>query len=326
MWAPGGQWNQWPMDAAAYQNMNPDHVDWGSLAQQWIRMKEVHETVVINVPVAPMGMAHFMSEGVRLLPPPQSVASFPSEASTSYGEAPMDVVKDELDDNADSSQDSSSWGSVPQLGWQQRQHLAAPKATQQQQPCLPQAFRAGAGVPLPLRFPPIPPPRQGGSDEDSGGATMVASSPFPMLPMMDAAKKKQLPAWIREGLEKMEREKLKREEREKFLQDREQKRRKQLESNSSADTRPLMRSRFDDDEDDDDDVEENNETKQDIHKEESTLLQSKDVMMTIRRLMTEILLEVTTEEIQMACQEVHQRSKGKSASYFSMCKNQVTII
>lgn len=78
-------------------------------------MKEVHETVVINVPVAPMGMAHFMSEGVRLLPPPQSVASFPSEASTSYGEAPMDVVKDELDDNADSSQGECSCNSSVEL-------------------------------------------------------------------------------------------------------------------------------------------------------------------------------------------------------------------
>lgn len=38
---------------------------------------------------------------------------------------------------------------------------------------------------------------------------------------IDAAKRKTLPVWIREGLEKMEREKLKEEQREKELKERE---------------------------------------------------------------------------------------------------------
>lgn len=39
------------------------------------------------------------------------------------------------------------------------------------------------------------------------------------LTCIDAAKKKQLPAWIREGLNKMEREKQKKLERERMLQE-----------------------------------------------------------------------------------------------------------
>lgn len=45
---------------------------------------------------------------------------------------------------------------------------------------------------------------------------------FIFFPILDAAKRKQLPAWIREGLEKMEREKQKKIERERMLKQREE--------------------------------------------------------------------------------------------------------
>lgn len=40
-----------------------------------------------------------------------------------------------------------------------------------------------------------------------------------MFIILDAAKRKQLPAWIREGLEKMEREKRRKEEREQSFEE-----------------------------------------------------------------------------------------------------------
>ena len=90
----------------------------------------------------------------------------------------------------------------------------------------------------------------GSSDEDSGSAP----SSFASMPALDAAKRKQLPAWIREGLEKMEREKQKREERQQFLQNRELRRKQDLLTSSVDNETILTRSRFDDDEDDEQDA------------------------------------------------------------------------
>lgn len=68
--------------------------------------------------------------------------------------------------------------------------------------------------------------------------------------MLDAAKRKNLPAWIREGLEKMEREKQKKEERERFLQERELRRQNRLQEQMASGL--PARSRFDDDSDEED--------------------------------------------------------------------------
>jgi hypothetical protein len=73
------------------------------------------------------------------------------------------------------------------------------------------------------------------------------------MPALDAAKRKQLPAWIREGLEKMEREKQKREERQQFLHNRELRRKQELLMSSVDNVKILTRSRFDDDDDDEQD-------------------------------------------------------------------------
>lgn len=70
------------------------------------------------------------------------------------------------------------------------------------------------------------------------------------LPILDAAKRKNLPAWIREGLEKMEKEKQKKEEREKFLMERELKRKQELESRFEGEV-GVIRSRFDDSDEED---------------------------------------------------------------------------
>lgn len=99
----------------------------------------------------------------------------------------------------------------------------------------------------------MPQTRLGSSDEDSGGAS---SSSFHGMPVLDAAKRKNLPAWIREGLEKMEREKQKKEEREKLLHERELKRTSELQpANVLQDPAVVPRSRFDDTEEEDDESE-----------------------------------------------------------------------
>ena len=114
-----------------------------------------------------------------------------------------------------------------------------------------QAFLAGLGPSannFPHRVPSLSVPvRQGSSDEDSLGATGPFGGGLP-VGMLDAAKRKHLPAWIREGLEKMEREKQKKEEREKFLAEREALRKIRIEREAAEGGRP-DRSRFDDDSD-----------------------------------------------------------------------------
>ena len=68
-------------------------MDWASLAQQWIRMKEVHETVVLNVPE--MTQNHFTNNinVLRSLQLPRELQQ--PESGVTSGEAPMDVEKED---------------------------------------------------------------------------------------------------------------------------------------------------------------------------------------------------------------------------------------
>ncbi|KZS21276.1 Uncharacterized protein APZ42_011828 [Daphnia magna] len=265
MWAQGNQWNQIPLDAASYQNMNHELVDWASLAQQWIRMKEVHETVVLNVPE--MSQNNFPSnlDSLRTL---SGVELQPSDSNITSGEAPMDVEKE---DEIMHSTPDWSWPSQSSNqqthNWPLQQGTYVPRhAFSQQVPTLqgaanlpatlgpPQTFLSTTSSSLNFspRVPllPLPSVRPNSSDEDSLGATS-----FNSLPALDASKRKNLPAWIREGLEKMEKEKQKKEEREKFLMQRELKRKKEFEARNQGDS-TTIRSRFDDSEEDENDADE----------------------------------------------------------------------
>ena len=64
-------------------------------------MKEVHETVILNVSGPVMGSCHFPIEPTPSVAVRPSVGFFNSESSTVSGEAPMDVEKDENEDNTD---------------------------------------------------------------------------------------------------------------------------------------------------------------------------------------------------------------------------------
>ncbi|KAI9560714.1 hypothetical protein GHT06_011664 [Daphnia sinensis] len=328
MWAQGNQWNQIPLDAATYQNMNHELVDWASLAQQWIRMKEVHETVVLNVPE--MSQNNFPSNlnSLRTL---AGVELQPSDSNVTSGEAPMDVEKeDEIMPSAPDWSWPSQSSSQQAHNWPLQQGTYVPRhAFPQQIPTLqgaanlptttfpttlgpPQTFLSTTSASLNFnpRVPllPLPSARPNSSDEDSLGATS-----FNSLPALDASKRKNLPAWIREGLEKMEKEKQKKEEREKFLMERELKRKKEFEARNQGDS-ATVRSRFDDSEEEENDADEAEASPEQslppaVVSSAATL---EETMVRIRKLMTEILLEVTTEEIRSAALEASQQAKGKS--------------
>lgn len=67
-------------------------VDWASLAQQWIRMKEVHKTVVLNVPQ--IAQNHFPNNS-NLTESQSMMMLHSSDSILNSGEAPMDVEKED---------------------------------------------------------------------------------------------------------------------------------------------------------------------------------------------------------------------------------------
>ncbi|KAG9431888.1 Splicing factor, arginine/serine-rich [Apis mellifera carnica] len=174
---------------------------------------------------------------------------------------------------------------------------------------------------------------------------------------IDAAKRRQLPAWIREGLEKMEKEKQKAVERERqeILRKQELEARKQAEDEARAVLNPC-KSKFDSDsekeieQDLDDGVHNQQVTEKNFERTPDILLRPRksrfrdadspdphthadrspttsnatiptpkrtreeilqDVMLKVRRSLTEILLEVTNEEIGAICREVWSRARAK---------------
>ncbi|XP_034949130.1 arginine/serine-rich protein PNISR-like [Chelonus insularis] len=175
--------------------------------------------------------------------------------------------------------------------------------------------------------------------------------------VIDAAKRRQLPAWIREGLEKMEREKHKAVERERqeMLRKQELEARKLAEDEARAVLDPA-KSKFDSDSEKDAEADyEDKEQENDrlnpenspeiivkprksrfrdadssdsrIQSNESSITSGsitgtsikrtreevlQDVMLKVRRSLTEILLEVTNEEIASVCREVWNRYRAKA--------------
>nr|CAH7719913.1 unnamed protein product [Callosobruchus chinensis] len=132
------------------------------------------------------------------------------------------------------------------------------------------------------------------------------------MPVLDANKRKQLPAWIREGLEKMEKEKMKQLEKEKQKQEREE----FLEKNKQNDQETMeilkstmkerQKSKFDSDEDDD-----GKGDRRKAGSPEPVPLTQDELMMKVRRTMTEILLKVTNSLIESVCKEERNRYHKK---------------
>ncbi|KYN28999.1 Splicing factor, arginine/serine-rich 18 [Trachymyrmex cornetzi] len=182
---------------------------------------------------------------------------------------------------------------------------------------------------------------------------------------IDAAKRRQLPAWIREGLEKMEKEKQKAMEKERLeiLRKQELEARKQAEDEARAVLNP-SKSKFDSDseKETEQDFDTNNARGQqsveksydrtpdiivrprksrfrDADSPEShtgpdesptaavstvPIVQKRsreeilqDVMLKVRRSLTEILLEVTNEEIGAVCREIWSRARAKGLSIYN---------
>lgn len=211
---------QWPLNPSTYQNMSNDQVDWAALAQQWIIMKEAGPPPVI---------------------PPESNNRPRKEQLTEGGEAPMDVEEKE-DSNTWNAYNQQDWSwNAQNQSWGWNNAWAPPTG-------VPPPIKPPL-LPTPPNYNQYSASIDGGHDNATFSYTSSGTNdyttgywtssnkqvmkphnrrfskvnvPRPVQPTvsepqptLDAAKRKQLPAWIREGLEKMERDKLKQIEREK---------------------------------------------------------------------------------------------------------------
>lgn len=195
------------------------------------------------------------------------------------------------------------------------------------------------GFPPQMPFPPVTavphPPRHGGRER------------FPTAPFapgrhddsaLDSAKRRHLPAWIREGLEKMEREKQRQAEkdrlehervvvqraREQADRDAADEMKREREDSASGEARVPRKSRFDSDDEDEKEEADDKSPAKDRSASVSPAVKKRspspeqfkseeekqmELMLKVKRWMTEILLEVTNEEIEKVVQGVYSKAR-----------------
>ncbi|KAK5649939.1 hypothetical protein RI129_000968 [Pyrocoelia pectoralis] len=321
---------QWPLNPAAYQNTPNDQIDWAALAQQWIIMKEAGPPV---------------PEQLLTPPPPPKIQPVKKDNSFEGGEAPMEVEKDDDEqkpnwNDSNSTESSWEWNQQQNWGWNN---------TWSSLPSVPPPVPGTSKAPL-LPTPPTynqysnsnensnnfgsynrtPSDYTGGYWTASGSKIKphnkryskvnVSTRPPASTPaidpvMLDATKRKQLPAWIREGLEKMERDKQKQIERERVKQEKQEVNERSLFNEKEAleiiksTVKERERSKFDSD-GEDSPFEGDNGDMEPVSPE-NVLVTQEELMLRVRRAMTEILLKVTNQEIRAVCKEEFQRQLRK---------------
>ncbi|XP_053507760.1 arginine/serine-rich protein PNISR isoform X2 [Ictalurus furcatus] len=370
MWDQGGQpWQQWPLSQQQWMQsfqhqQDPGQVDWAALAQAWIAQKESSGTTLEQQPQQqqqPNGQdgagldthnnhTNFQNDsnfnrmwqpewGMHSQPPPPPPPPPPPADQTWIppAPAPMDIVNPSEDSN---SQDSVEFTNDPHHVFSQNSHgfnsgtehyPAAPMAVNQFD------YQHGAFGPPGTGFPPPfwPDGPQNRRDRMPGFRPDRPRSPGQMgikteAPVIDAVKRRTLPAWIREGLEKMDREKQKKLEKERMEKERAEMAHEEKDKGAAAEEgdeiRVPRKSKFDSDDEDGDEGEDAEESvmvkiPSPVHEEQSEPEMTEEeresqLMLLTKTLLTEVLLEVTNEEIVRVALETHRKaSKGGACQY-----------
>ncbi|VVC26022.1 Hypothetical protein CINCED_3A017699 [Cinara cedri] len=218
--------NQW-MNPTHYKNMTNEQVDWASLAQQWIKMKE-------TTPVIPLAShGRTATNETNLIGTCQlTIDSQNSSHLSAQNKTLADhSVASSISGNAvekPSAWNTWTWQQQQQWNWNWASSSAPPIKTTTMDPVNP--IRPPYVTPPlltepPPSFPMISSNKQFPSNNYWAGPNTRIPPPIEsdqwskpnMLPnvddrvqdpsFIDATKRKQLPAWIREGLEKMEKKK-----------------------------------------------------------------------------------------------------------------------
>ncbi|CAG4975252.1 unnamed protein product [Parnassius apollo] len=374
---------QWALNPTAYQNIDSSQVDWAALAQQWIAMKEAAAIVAAPQPPAkpdieggeaPMEVENPDTNCESIVPPGAEW----NAATNSWGNTwnqwgwgwqgndpkmagdPSMTMTPMMDgypvapDNASAMPGYTTTGAVATPTFQHG-YWTAPQVEQSnsrsssrnqdnRSKSKNRDSKSSRNRSHREKVPVIPPVMDHIDMPAMGGTTAT----------IDAAKRRQLPAWIREGLEKMEREKQRAMEREQEKKAREEaeKEKKRLEEEelermkAEASGQPMLpaKSKFDSDSDNEDvdkeepplpepeqNIQEENEPEEipavkTEPDEKPTLVQKskeeimQEVMYAVRRSLTEILLEVTDQEIHTVSQEELARYNAAQASRLNAMK------
>ncbi|CAH0720130.1 unnamed protein product, partial [Brenthis ino] len=344
---------QWALNPTAYQNIDSSQVDWAALAQQWIAMKEA--AVVTGPPAkpdveegeAPMEVENPDANCEAPVTPDPDWSASPNTWGGSWnqwgwgwpGAGPVDpklggdpaIAMAPIMDGYPVPE-----GTAPLPGYStgtvsgptfQHGYWTAPQAENDRSGRSRERRSKSKnrdGKPTRSRSQREKPPMIPPVIEPIVMPTPMATS------TIDAAKRRQLPAWIREGLEKMEREKQKAIEREQEKKAREEAEleKKRLEEEelerlrAEAGGQPMLpaKSKFDSD------SEGSQSGAEAAEGDASPLLKKtrdeimQEVMIAVRRSLTEILLEVTDHEIQTVSQEELARYNSAQASRINALK------
>ncbi|KAK7583770.1 hypothetical protein V9T40_004733 [Parthenolecanium corni] len=327
---PSGQWSFNPL---AYQNVPSDRVDWASLAQQWIKMKETLPNLN-QEPTPPPAPLISKPKNSRS----ESVAE-PLPNDIEGGEAPMDMdtKDDDIPESVGASSSWNQWNNWPnQWGWGWSGNAGTV-------PSADNVSSTSSSVDSKVKWNEnsFPADTVKSTSETWSRGNRPRQSQKPVVEqtsVIDAVKKKQLPAWIREGLNKMEREKQKKLERERLMQERQMRKQEPFKENSpeenlriaannpthvpsepfkTATTIPRVVHPFESTAIDVPDPPRLSSPP--INKEENTSLIRKtkdeimeESMLKIRRILTEILLEATENHVVMIAREELKRAKSSA--------------
>ena len=221
-WSPALSSNTQHQWASYYQSMAPQQVDWAMLAQQWIQMKTDGPEAAPGPPQPPlpppMNQQPMTIHHIPQAPPPPGI-------SEGGGEANMD-----LEENGDDAYEYEEYSQPPPFpdvyhsraipprplhGHHEEEYHQQPhhhhhhmqSVVHHHQPHGRHHYQHqqswgsdGWGNNRHAMAGPIPPLMGGATNQDYSFSNLNAEA------------RKKLPAWIREGLEKMEREKQKKEE------------------------------------------------------------------------------------------------------------------
>ncbi|CAI6367635.1 unnamed protein product [Macrosiphum euphorbiae] len=221
--------NQW-MNPTFYKNMTNEQVDWASLAQQWIKMKETSPAILspgqqVKMPLSEQSL-HKVGQHIDVVPQnPSNVAAVTNKMFSDHNIA-SPVTRNNIE--KPTAWNTWTWQQQQQSNWNWSSTSTAlptkapivesvnslrpsfvPPILSEPPPSFPM-------MTLNTPYPPnnywagpnttVPPP----SESNQWNKLNVISKVDDRTQdpsFIDAAKRKQLPAWIREGLEKMEREK-----------------------------------------------------------------------------------------------------------------------
>lgn len=186
---------KWALNASAYDNVSADQVDWAALAQQWIQMKEtspVESSMPLTAPPPPN------ITPINIRPPPA-----PAWNSTAWN-YPGGVSQPAWPPAAA----GNNWN------WNNSVNITAPpppiisniESIPKEEPALPNSTFSTFPPSIPPAYPAVQPlkeywtiPEQSTKEKSSYKEEYVQPQQgFPDAGItLDAAKRKQLPAWIR---------------------------------------------------------------------------------------------------------------------------------